>query len=306
MVHWIVCNVLSWLLWRCLQIQTNQESLCFALFLLLPLLFIFCVHTMPDSFSWRHEKVYYEQRWLGAKQSHFHTSNAVPASVAERTWWLAKFQSLLLNKTLLCVSGFQASLLFIFFHDTTYGTKPITYVCFTFEIGAMQPRFITDFAPPQRFFCVNRSPLWYDFPGGAEAVRYQSMNMAFNQYRNPKVQSTHTVSFVLLLPSCCFCFVFAGENSKKSHLVTVFCRFWSFRALTAAVVILRLLIHFLFELKKMGRIISNSHFLCPSWRALITIKKNIYISRICALQPSTRFKDLSPQLLVRTTRTAII
>ena len=113
-------------------------------------------------------------------------------------------------------------------------------------------------------------------------------------------------SFVLLLPSCCFCFVFAGENSKKSHLVTVFCRFWSFRALTAAVVILRLLIHFLFELKKMGRIISNSHFLCPSWRALITIKKNIYISRICALQPSTRFKDLSPQLLVRTTRTAII
>ena len=46
-------------------------------------------------------------------------------------------------------------------------------------------------------------------------------------------------------------------------------------------------------------------FLCRSWRALITIK-NIYISRICALQLSTRFEDLSPQLLVRTTRTAII
>ena len=55
----------------------------------------------------------------------------------------------------------------------------------------------------------------------------------------------------------------------------------------------------------MERIISNSHFLCRSWRALITIK-NIYISRICALQPSTRFEDWSPQLLVRTTRTAII
>ena len=79
---------------------------------------------------------------------------------------------------LLCVSGFQASLLFTFFHAVTYGTKPITYVCFTFEIGAAQPRFITDFAPPQRFFCVNRSRLWYDFHGGVEAVRYQSMNIA--------------------------------------------------------------------------------------------------------------------------------
>ena len=106
---------------------------------------------------------------------------------------------------LLCVSGFQASLLFIFFHSVTNGTKPITYVCFTFEIGAAQPRFIRDFAPPQRFFCVNRSRLWYDFHGGVEAVRYQSMNVAFNQYRNPKVQWSHAVSFVLLLPSCCFC-----------------------------------------------------------------------------------------------------
>ena len=79
---------------------------------------------------------------------------------------------------LLCVSGFQASLLFIFFHSVTKGTKPITYVCFTFEIGAVQPLFITDFAPPQRFFCVNRSRLWYDFHGGVEAVRYQSMNIA--------------------------------------------------------------------------------------------------------------------------------
>lgn len=83
--------------------------------------------------------------------------------------------------------------------------------------------------------------------------RDQSMNITFNQYRNPKVQSTHAVSFVLLLPSCCFCFVFAGDYSKKSHLVTVSYHFWSFRALTAAVVVLRLLIHFLFELKKNGK-----------------------------------------------------
>ena len=166
MVNWIVWNVLSWLLWRCLQIQTNQESLCFALFLLLPLLFI-CVHTMPDSFS-KSYAVYYEQQWLGAKQSHFHTSNRVPASVAERAYsWIFNL-----------LSGFQASLLFIFFHAVTNGTKPITYVCFTFEIGAAQPRFITDFAPPQRFFCVNRSRLWYDFHGGVEAVRSQSMNIA--------------------------------------------------------------------------------------------------------------------------------
>ena len=125
-------------------------------------------------------------------------------------------------------------------------------MCFTFEIGAVQPRFITEFAPPQRYFCVSRSPLWYDFHGGgAEAVRYQSMNIAFNQYRNPKVQSTHTVSgFCATAAFLLFCFVFAGDYSKKSHLVTVSYRFRSFRALTAAVVILRLLIHSLFELKK--------------------------------------------------------
>ena len=76
---------------------------------------------------------------------------------------------------LLCVSGFQASLLL--FSCTTPRMAQSTYVCFTFEIGAAQPRFITDFAPPQRFFCVNRSRLWYDFHGGVEAVRYQSMNI---------------------------------------------------------------------------------------------------------------------------------
>ena len=104
------------------------------------------------------------------------------------------------------LSGFQASLLFIFFRSVTNGTKPITYVCFTFEIGAAQPRFITDFAPPQRFFCVNRSRLWYDFHGGVEAVRSQSMNIASSKSQSTVITCglfCATAAFLLFL--LCFC-----------------------------------------------------------------------------------------------------
>ena len=96
------------------------------------------------------------------------------------------------------------------YNTPKYGTKPIRYVSFTFEIGAAQPGFITEIAPPQRFFCVNRSPLRYEFCGGAEVVRYRSINIAFNQCRNPKVKWSHAVSgfcdtaaFLLFL--LCFC-----------------------------------------------------------------------------------------------------
>ena len=39
----------------------------------------------------------------------------------------------------------------------------------TLVIGEEQPLFITEITPAQPFFCVNRSPIRYDFRGGARA-----------------------------------------------------------------------------------------------------------------------------------------
>ena len=41
-----------------------------------------------------------------------------------------------------------------------------------FEIGAAQLRSVREIAPPQPFLCVNRSPIRYDFHGGAKVIRY--------------------------------------------------------------------------------------------------------------------------------------
>ena len=41
----------------------------------------------------------------------------------------------------------------------------------TFEIGSAQLRFVTEIAPLEQFLCVNRSPIRYDFRGGAKAIR---------------------------------------------------------------------------------------------------------------------------------------
>ena len=43
---------------------------------------------------------------------------------------------------------------------------------FTLEIGSAQLRYVTEIAQPQVFLCVNRSPIRYDFRGGAKAMRY--------------------------------------------------------------------------------------------------------------------------------------
>ena len=47
----------------------------------------------------------------------------------------------------------------------------------TLEICEAQPLFVTEITPPQPFFCVNRSPIRYDFRGGAKALRY-TVNIA--------------------------------------------------------------------------------------------------------------------------------
>ena len=54
-----------------------------------------------------------------------------------------------------------------------YGIKPIRYVTLHFEISAAQIRSVTETAPPQPFFSVNRSPSRYGFRSGAKALRYR-------------------------------------------------------------------------------------------------------------------------------------
>lgn len=43
---------------------------------------------------------------------------------------------------------------------------------FTLEIGSAQLRYVTEIVQAQVFLCVNRSPIRYDFRGGAKAMRY--------------------------------------------------------------------------------------------------------------------------------------
>ena len=71
------------------------------------------VHTIPDSFTWRHEKL--------SPVLYGHLSDM----------WLS-----------------------------------------TLKISAAQLRSVTEIAPPQPFLYVNRSPIWYDFHGGTQAIRY--------------------------------------------------------------------------------------------------------------------------------------
>ena len=112
--------------------------------------------------------------------SRSHTSNIVPRRLAERVWW-TKFQSPLLN---ICsrLSGFQSSLLLIYFrdgpnrcslHQSMAQNLSDMWRC-TFEIGrpgAASPRH-RNRAATQPFLCVNRRPFWHDFGGGAKSVRY--------------------------------------------------------------------------------------------------------------------------------------
>ena len=135
---------------------------------------------LPDSFAWRHEKpfgIVWAARALGGT-SRSHTSNIVPAKLAESVW-CTKFQSSLLN-IYFRLSGFQSSILLIYFRDGPnrcshcnkiwQKTYPIWHS--TFEIGAAPLRSVTEVSPPQPFLCVKRSPIRYDFPGGANSVRY--------------------------------------------------------------------------------------------------------------------------------------
>ena len=119
--------------------------------------------------------------WTATAQggtSRSHTSNIVRRRLAERVWW-TKFQSPLLN---ICsrLSGFQSSLLLIYFRDgpnrcslhQSMAQNLSDMWRSTFEIGrpfAASPRHI---APSQPFLCANRSAIWYHFGCDAKSIWY--------------------------------------------------------------------------------------------------------------------------------------
>ena len=115
-------------------------------------------------------------------QSRSHASNNVPARLAERVC-CTKFQSLLLNNYLR-LSGFQSSLLLIYFRigsvhtAQNHGTKPIRHVTFHYRSRRGTASLChRNRAASQPFLCVNGSRILYDFPGGAKVTRY-SENIA--------------------------------------------------------------------------------------------------------------------------------
>ena len=53
----------------------------------------------------------------------------------------------------------------------------------TLEICEAHPLFVTEITPPQPFLYVNRSPIRYDFRGGAKAIRYTvNIALTFTQF----------------------------------------------------------------------------------------------------------------------------
>ena len=63
---------------------------------------------------------------------------------------------------------------------TPKNLSPIWRSIFAPLFCAVQPRSVTEIAQPQSFLCVNRSPIRYDFLGGAKTIRYRvNTSLAF-------------------------------------------------------------------------------------------------------------------------------
>ena len=83
---------------------------------------------------------------------------AVPAATHLLLWW--------------------AEWLFTLHHSKNL--SPIWRSIFAPLFCAVQPRSVTEIAQPQSFLCVNRSPIRYDFLGGAKTIRYRvNTSLAF-------------------------------------------------------------------------------------------------------------------------------
>ena len=108
------------------------------------------------------------------------TSNITSARFAERDWCI-KIQSSLLQ-IYFRLSGFQSSILLIYFREGSIRCshctkvrqkKTIRYVTLHFrDLRDAASLAVTEIALLQPFLCVNRSPVQYDFHGGAKASRY--------------------------------------------------------------------------------------------------------------------------------------
>ena len=109
--------------------------------------------------------------WTATAQSgtsRSHTSNIVPRRLAERVWW-TKFQSPLPN---ICsrLSGFQSSLLLIYFRDGP--NRCSLHQSMAQNLSDMWRSTFRDrpalrsFAPSQKTRCHNRSCVWTDALSG--------------------------------------------------------------------------------------------------------------------------------------------
>ena len=75
----------------------------------------------------------------------------------------------------------------------------MTQLHFRDRLGTAR-RSVSEITPPQPFFCVNRSPIRYDFRGGAQALRYTvNIALTFTQFPdNSKFQTVLSIDEIEL------------------------------------------------------------------------------------------------------------
>ena len=134
---------------------------------------------LPDSFAWRHERLFgmvWTARALGGT-SRSHTSNIVPAKLAERVW-CTKFQSSLLN-IYFRLSGLQPSLLLIHFRDGPNRCSHCTEVWHkTYPIcdtPLSRSAWRRSFAPSQKSHRHSRSCVWTEALSGMIFLATQTL-----------------------------------------------------------------------------------------------------------------------------------
>ena len=132
-----------------------------------------------------------EQQRPGAPKTRSHTSNIVPAWLAERIW-CTQFQSSLLN-IYFRPSGFQSSLLLIHFryglNTRSYYTKewhrtyPICYSPLSWWVRR-------SFATSQKSRCHNRSGVWKDALSDMIFVTARKLSaIVWTQAKTPGIQT---------------------------------------------------------------------------------------------------------------------
>ena len=126
---------------------------------------------LPDSFAWRHERLF-GMVWTARAQggtSRSHTSNIVPAKLAERVW-CTKFQSSLLD-IYFRLSGFQPSILLIYFCDGPNRCSHCTKIWQKTYSRSARRRF----APSQKSHRHNSFYVWTESLSGMIFVAAQKL-----------------------------------------------------------------------------------------------------------------------------------